>query len=198
MGGPEIEHLITLLSRLPGLGPRSAQRITLKLLSQTETRMIPLAAALTAAAKAIKPCRICGNLDTHDPCLICIDPTRDSKRICVVESVADLWAFERSRAWNGVYHVLGGSLSALGGTMPEDLNAESLIARIRAGSVQEAILALAATVDGASTAHWLADKLRPLGVPVSTLAQGVPMGGSLEILDEGTLGNALRGRRSLV
>lgn len=195
MGGPEIERLINQLAKLPGLGPRSAQRIALKLLAQPETRMLPLAAALTQAAREIKACRICGNLDSLNPCLICTDPTRDITRICVLESVGDLWAIERSHAYRGHYHVLGGTLSALGGTMPEDLNVEPLMARVRAGGVDEVILALAATVDGAATSHWLADKLKPTGVALTLLAQGVPMGGSLEILDEGTLGNALRARR---
>jgi len=195
MGGPEIERLISLLSRLPGLGPRSAQRIALKLLANPESRMIPLAAALAAAAREIKPCRLCGNLDSADPCLICTDPTRDPTRICVLETVGDLWAIERSRAYRGHYHVLGGTLSALNGTMPEDLNLETLLCRVRAGKIEEVILALAATVDGAATTHWLADKLKPTGVSLTLLAQGVPMGGSLEILDEGTLGNALRSRR---
>jgi len=195
MGGPEIERLITLLARLPGLGPRSAQRIALKLLAHPETRMVPLAAALANAAREIKACRICGNLDSVNPCLICTDPARDATRVSVLETVGDLWAIERSHAYRGHYHVLGGTLSALGGTMPEDLNLEGLLARLRAGGVEEVILALAATVDGAATTHWLADKLRPTGAALTLLAQGVPMGGSLEILDEGTLGNALRSRR---
>ena len=195
MGGPEIERLITLLARLPGLGPRSAQRIALKLLAHPETRMVPLAAALANAAREIEACRICGNLDSVNPCLICTDPARDATRVCVLETVGDLWAIERSHAYRGHYHVLGGTLSALGGTMPEDLNLEGLLARLRAGGVEEVILALAATVDGAATTHWLADKLRPTGAALTLLAQGVPMGGSLEILDEGTLGNALRSRR---
>jgi len=195
MGGPEIERLIGLLSRLPGLGPRSAQRIALKLLAHPETRMLPLAAALANAAREIKACRICGNLNSADPCSICSDPARDATRICVVETVGDLWAIERSRAYRGRYHVLGGTLSALGGTMPEDLSLEGLLVRLRAGAVDEVILALAATVDGAATTHWLADKLKFSGVALTLLAQGVPMGGSLEILDEGTLGNALRSRR---
>ena len=195
MGGPEIERLIQLLTRLPGLGPRSAQRIALKLLAQPEARMLPLAAALSNAAHAIKPCRVCGNLDSADPCQICTNPEREPSRVCVVEGVADLWAIERSRSWLGVYHVLGGILSALNGTSPEDLHVDGLLARIRAGGIQEVILALAATVDGAATTHWLAERLSGTGVTVTSLAQGVPMGGSLEILDEGTLGNALRARR---
>jgi len=195
MGGPEIERLISLLARLPGLGPRSAQRIALKLLEHPEGRMVPLAAALANAAREIKPCRICGNLDSTDPCMICTDPNRDLSRVCVIESVSDLWAIERSRAYGGTYHVLGGTLSAISGVMPEDLNSAALLARLRNGGVEEVILALAATVDGAATGHWLADKIKPFGVSLTLLAQGVPMGGSLEILDEGTLGNALRTRR---
>jgi recombination protein RecR len=195
MGGPEIEHLIGLLSKLPGLGPRSARRAALKMLQQPEARMLPLAAALTQAASAVKACSVCGNLDSRDPCSICADPDRDHAVICVVESVGDLWALERATVHSGVYHVLGGSLSALAGTGPEDLNVAPLLARVAAGDVKEVILALAATVDGATTAHWLTDCLRPLGVTVTKVAQGVPIGGALDILDDGTLAAALRARR---
>lgn len=195
MGGPEVERLIGLLAKLPGLGPRSARRAALKLLQQPETRMLPLAAALTDAADAVKPCSICGNLDSCDPCSICADPERDQSVICVVETVGDLWALERVGVHRGLYHVLGGTLSALGGTGPEDLNAASLLARVAAGRVTEVILALAATVDGATTAHWLSDRLRPFKVAVTRLAQGVPIGGALDVLDDGTLAAAMRARR---
>lgn len=196
MGGPEIDRLIGLLARLPGMGPRSARRAALKMLQQPESRMLPLAAALTEAAEAVQPCSLCGNLDSRDPCTICTDPQRDRSLICVVEGVGDLWALERAAVHRGLYHVLGGTLSALSGVGPEDLNVQPLLARIAEGGVTEVILALPATVDGASTAHWLADRLRPLGVSISRLGQGVPIGGALDVLDDGTLAAALRARRS--
>jgi len=195
MGGPEVELLISLLAKLPGLGPRSARRAALKMLQQPETRMLPLAAALTEAAAAVRPCSLCGNIDSRDPCTICADPDRDGSVICVVESVGDLWALERAGVHRGLYHVLGGVLSALGGVGPEDLNLAPLLARIAPGGVAEVILALPATVDGATTVHWLSDRLRPLGVAVTKLAQGVPIGGALDVLDDGTLAAALRARR---
>lgn len=195
MGGPEVERLIGLLARLPGLGPRSARRATLRLLRNPESQMLPLAAALTAAAQAVKPCSQCGNLDSSDPCAICANPQRDRGVICVVEGVGDLWALERAHVHRGLYHVLGGTLSALAGTRPEDLNLAPLLARMQAGGVNEVILALGATVDGATTAHWLTDRLRPFGVTLSRLAQGVPIGGALDVLDDGTLATALRARR---
>jgi recombination protein RecR len=195
MGGPEVERLIALLARLPGFGPRSARRAALKMLQEPEARMLPLAAALAEAARAVKPCRRCGNLDSQDPCAICSDARRDQSVICVVETVADLWALERAQVHRGLYHVLGGTLSALAGVGPEDLNVEPLLERIGNGSVQEVILALPATVDGATTAHWLSDRLKPRGVTVTRLAQGVPIGGALDVLDEGTLAAALRARR---
>ena len=196
MGGPEIDRLIGLLARLPGMGPRSARRAALKMLQQPESRMFPLAAALTEAAQAVKPCSLCGNLDSRDPCTVCTDPQRDRSVICVVEGVGDLWALERAAVHRGLYHVLGGTLSALSGVGPEDLNVQSLLARIAEGGVAEVIIALPATVDGATTAHWLADRLRPLGVTISRLGQGVPIGGALDVLDDGTLAAALRARRS--
>ncbi|MCB8878927.1 recombination protein RecR [Acidisoma cellulosilytica] len=195
MGGPEVERLIGLLSRLPGLGPRSARRAALKLLQQPETRMLPLAQALVDAGRAVRICQTCGNLDAQDPCAICGDPHRDRSLICVVEGVGDLWAIERAAAHRGLYHVLGGVLSPLGGVGPEDLNIQALLARLADGAVQEVILALGATVDGAATAHFLADRLGPSGVIVSRVAQGVPIGGALEVLDDGTLSTALRARR---
>jgi recombination protein RecR len=195
MGGPEVEHLISLLSKLPGLGPRSARRAALKMLQQPEARMLPLASALTEAAAAVRPCSLCGNIDSRDPCTICADPDRDRSVICVVESVGDLWALERVGVYRGLYHVLGGVLSALGGVGPNDLSLTPLLARVTQGGVTEVILALPATVDGATTTHWLTDRLRPLGLTVTKLAQGVPIGGALDVLDDGTLATALRARQ---
>jgi recombination protein RecR len=157
--------------------------------------MLPLATALVEAAQAVRPCRLCGNLDSHDPCGICADPRRDRSLICVVEGVGDLWAIERAGAHRGLYHVLGGALSPLGGIGPEDLSVTPLLRRLAEGEVLEVILALGATVDGAATAHWLADRLLATGVVVSRVAQGVPIGGALEVLDDGTLSTALRARR---
>ena len=195
MGGPEIEHLIALLAKLPGMGPRSARRAALRMLQQPHTRMLPLASALAEAARAVRPCSDCGNLDSRDPCSICADLHRDRTLICVVEGVGDLWALERAGVHRGLYHVLGGTLSALGGIGPEDLNLTPLLNRIAQGGVSEVILALGATVDGATTTHWLTDRLRPLGVTVTRVGQGVPIGGALDVLDDGTLAAALRARR---
>ena len=192
-----IEHLVGMLAKLPGLGRRSARRGVLRMLMQPEAQMLPLAEALRAAAAAVRPCATCGNLDSESPCRICRDPTRERGLVCVVEGVAELWALERTQAHRGLYHVLGGTLSALGGVGPDDLSIQPLVARIAAGGVTEVILALPATVDGATTAHYLIDRLRPLGVPVSRLAQGVPMGGALDVLDEGTLTAALKARRTV-
>jgi len=192
MGGPEVERLIGLLAKLPGFGPRSARRAALRLLQQPETRMLPLATALAEAARAVRPCGQCGNLDSRDPCTICTDPHRDRSLVCVVEGVGDLWALERAHVYQGLYHVLGGTLSALAGTRPEDLNLSPLLARLEGGGVA---LALGATVDGATTAHWLTERLRPFGVSVTRVAQGVPIGGALDVLDDGTLATAMRARR---
>jgi recombination protein RecR len=197
MGGPEIDHLIGLLSKLPGLGPRSARRAALKMLQQPEARMLPLAAALTQAARAVRPCADCGNLDSQDPCSICANPQRDRSIICVVEGVGDLWALERAHVHNGLYHVLGGTLSAISGTGPDDLALPGLLNRVAEGDVAEIILALGATVDGAATAHWLTDQLRSTGIAITRVGQGVPMGGALDVLDDGTLAAALRTRRSV-
>jgi recombination protein RecR len=199
MGGPEVERLIGLLARLPGLGPRSARRAALRMLQQPLTRMLPLAAALEEAAKAVRPCGQCGNLDSRDPCGICTDMTRDQGLVCVVEGVGDLWALERAKVHRGLYHVLGGTLSALAGTGPDDLNTQPLLARIEAGAVEELILALGATVDGASTAHWLTERVRALApeLRISRVGQGVPIGGALDVLDDGTLAAAVRSRRSV-
>lgn len=195
MGGPELERLISLFAKLPGLGPRSARRIVLKLLRERETKLLPLADAIRAAAETVRSCSVCGNLDSCDPCTICASSAREAA-ICVVETVADLWALERALIYRGRYHVLGGSLSALSGRGPEDLAIGSLLARLAQELPEEIILAMPATVDGAATGHYLAEKLKAFGVPISRLAQGVPMGGALEVLDEGTLATALRARRS--
>jgi recombination protein RecR len=195
LGGPEIERLIGLLAKLPGMGPRSARRAALKMLQEPQTRMLPLATALADAARAVQPCGVCGNLDSQDPCAICSDPRRDQSVICVVEGIGDLWALERAAVFHGLYHVLGGTLSALSGVGPEDLNVPALLARIDGGEITEVILALSATVDGATTAHWLTDRLKPFGVAVTRVAQGVPIGGALDVLDDGTLAAALRARR---
>lgn len=196
MAGAEIEQLIQLLAKLPGLGPRSARRAALELLQKRESRLVPLIAALNRAAERVTLCSICGNLDSRDPCAICADPAREHKTICVVEEVADLWALERSGAYRGLYHVLGGTLSALDGIGPDDLSIARLLERVGGDRpVAEVILALGATVDGQTTAHYLADRLAGTGVPVSRLAQGVPVGGELDYLDEGTLGAALKARR---
>lgn len=197
MGGPEVERLIGLLAKLPGLGPRSARRAALRMLQQPESRMLPLASALSEAAQAVRPCGRCGNLDSRDPCSLCTDPARDRSIICVVEGVGDLWALERAGVHRGLYHVLGGTLSPLAGTGPDDLNVAPLLARAGEGGVAEVILALGATVDGATTAHWLTDMLRRVApeVNVTRLAQGVPIGGALDVLDDGTLAAALRARR---
>lgn len=195
MGGPEVDRLIGLLAKLPGLGPRSARRAVLRMLQQPETRMAPLAAAITAAARAVRTCSVCGNLDSRDPCGICGDPVRDQSLVCVVEGVGDLWALERTGAYRGRYHVLGGTLSALGGTGPDDLNTASLLQL--ADELSEIILALSATVDGATTAHWLTDQVRRVApeLPITRVGQGVPFGGALDVLDDGTLLAALKGRR---
>jgi recombination protein RecR len=195
MGGPEVERLIALLAKLPGLGPRSARRAALKLLQQPDVRMLPLAAAMAEAARAVRACTLCGNLDSADPCAICADPRRDRSLVCVVEGVGDLWALERAGVHRGLYHVLGGTLSALGGVGPDDLLLAPLLSRIGDGGVAEIILALGATVDGAATAHWLTERIKPLEVSITRGGHGVPIGGALEVLDDGTLGAALRGRR---
>ena len=193
--GPEIERLIQLLSKLPGLGPRSARRASLSLLQKREQLMMPLADALAEAAEKISACSTCGNLDVTDPCAVCRDPRRDDSVICVVETVGDLWALERASAFRGRYHVLGGVLSALDGVGPEDLNVAGLIERAGREDVKEIILALNATVDGQTTAHFLADKLAEASVDITSLARGVPVGGELDYLDDGTLTAAFRSRR---
>jgi recombination protein RecR len=194
MGGPEVERLIALFAKLPGLGPRSARRIVLKLLRERETRLLPLAEAIKAAADSVRTCTQCGNLDSTDPCTICTTASRENT-ICVVETVADLWALERALIYRGTYHVLGGLLSAIAGHGPEDLTIPALLTRLATHKPDEIILAMPATVEGAATGHYLAEKLGSFSIPISRLAQGVPMGGSLEFLDEGTLATALAARR---
>jgi recombination protein RecR len=194
--GPEIERLIQLLAKLPGLGPRSARRAALVLLKKREVLLEPLSLAMRDAAAAIKTCAVCGNLDTTTPCALCRDPRRDPHLLCAVEDVADLWALERAGVFKGKYHVLGGALSALDGITPEKLNVASLLERVNSG-VDEVILAMNATVEGQTTAHYLMDALAPLGVKVTRLAHGVPVGGELDYLDEGTLSAAFKARRPL-
>jgi len=192
--GSEIERLIQLLSKLPGLGPRSARRAALALLKKRDTLLEPLADALREAADAILTCEICGNLDTQSPCAICSDPRRDPHLLCVVEDVADLWALERAGVFRGRYHVLGGALSALDGITPERLNVTQLLERVKQ-NVDEVILAMNATVEGQTTAHYLMDLLGDM--KVTRLAHGVPVGGELDYLDEGTLSAAFKARRAL-
>ena len=191
----EIERLIQLLSRLPGLGPRSARRAVLHLIKRRESVMQPLVQALCDAAEAILVCSNCGNLDTVEPCAVCRDEDRNRGVVCVVEDVADLWALERTRSFKGQYHVLGGRLSALDGIGPEDLNIAGLIGRAEAADVSEVILAMNLTVDGQTTAHYIADRLAHTDIEITRLAHGVPVGGELDYLDDGTLETALRSRR---
>jgi recombination protein RecR len=197
VAGPEIERLAQLLARLPGLGPRSARKATLALLKRRTELLEPLARALSDAAERIVSCPVCGNLDTVAPCTLCQDPRRDATLIVVVEEVGDLWALERAGVVKGLYHVLGGHLSPLDGIGPDRLNIGGLVERARGGAVKEVLLALNATVEGQSTAHYLGEQLAPTGVAVSRLAQGVPVGGELDYLDEGTLAAAIRSRRRI-
>lgn len=193
--GPEIERLISLLAKLPGMGPRSARRAALALLKRREQLLVPLAASLAETAAKVVNCSICAAPDTRDPCSICSDNTRDNALICVVEEAGALWAMERSGAFRGKYHVLGGLLSALDGVGPEQLRIAELIGRVRGGEAREVVLALPATVDGQTTAHYLAERLSAAGVEVTSLARGVPVGGELDWLDDGTIIQALRARR---
>jgi recombination protein RecR len=197
MAGPEIERLIQLLARLPGLGPRSARRAVLHLLKKKDTLLVPLAATLREVGETVHACDTCGNLDSRNPCGICTDTRRDEALLCVVESVADLWALERAGVFRGRYHVLGGTLSALDGVGPDDLNVDGLIARMQSGKVREVIIATNATVEGQTTAHYITDRLASQNVQISRLAHGVPVGGELDYLDDGTLGAALKARRPL-
>ena len=193
--GPEIERLIALLARLPGLGPRSARRAALALLKRREQLLVPLSEALAEAADRVRTCRICAALDTTDPCAICADPARDPAVLCVVEEVGALWAMERASAFRGRYHVLGGLLSALDGIGPEALRIGALLARAADAAVGEVVLALPATVDGQTTAHYLASRLEGADVRVTMLARWVPVGGDLDWLDDGTIAQAMRARR---
>jgi recombination protein RecR len=193
----ELDRLIQLLAKLPGLGPRSARRAALFLVKRRESVMEPLAEALAAAAEAIHPCSICGNLDTGDPCALCRDPKRDAALLCVVEDVADLWAIERAHAFKGRFHVLGGTLSALDGVGPSELRIDALVARVKEGAVREVILALNATVEGQTTAHYIVERLAGTDAQISRLAHGVPVGGELDYLDEGTLAAAMTARTAV-
>lgn len=195
MASPEIEALTNALARLPGLGPRSARRAVLHLLKKRETALAPLRAALDAVGDRLTSCSACGNVDTHDPCGICADPRRDGRALCVVEEVADLWALDRSRLFPGRFHVLGGRLSALDGVRPEDLAIDLLIQRLEQGGIDEVVLAMNATLEGQTTAHYLAERIERFPVRVTQLAHGLPVGGELDYLDEGTLAQALRARR---
>ncbi len=194
VAGPEIERLIQLLARLPGLGPRSARRAALHLIRKREQLLGPLADAMRVAHERVTVCSVCGNVDTRDPCTLCADERRDDSLLVVVESVGDLWALERADATRGRYHVLGGALSPLDGIGPDDLNLKSLVARVAAGGVKEVVLAVNATVDGQTTAHYITDLIAPFGVKVTRLAHGVPVGGELDFLDDGTLSAAMRQR----
>lgn len=195
VAGPEIERLIQLLARMPGLGPRSARKAALALLKRRQDLLVPLAEAMRVAAERLIECRTCGNLDTVQPCTICADPRRDPSLVVVVEEVGDLWALERAGAVGGRYHVLGGHLSPLDGIGPEKLNIASLVTRAADPAVTEVLLALNATVEGQSTAHFVTEALASTAVTVSRLAQGVPIGGELDYLDEGTLAQAVKARR---
>ncbi len=195
MASPEIEALTQALARLPGLGPRSARRAVLHLMKRRETALAPLLSALTRVSERLSVCGRCGNVDTNDPCAICADPRRDTRLLCVVEEVSDLWALERSRLFPGRFHVLGGRLSALEGVRPEDLAIDSLVARIADGGVDEVVLAMNATLEGQTTAHYLAERLERFPIRLTQLAHGLPVGGELDYLDEGTLAQALRARR---
>jgi recombination protein RecR len=193
--GPEIERLTQILAKLPGLGPRSARRAALHLIKNREKLLGPLAAAMAEARDKVLVCGDCGNVDTLDPCTLCQDPRRDRAVICVVEEVGDLWALERANAWNGLYHVLGGVLSASEGIRPEDLTIGQLVERAARGDVKEVVLAVNATVEGQTTAHYITERLKAFGIPATRLAHGVPVGGELDYLDEGTLTAAMRARR---
>ncbi|TMM48854.1 recombination mediator RecR [Qipengyuania marisflavi] len=197
MASQEIETLASTLARLPGLGPRSARRAVLWLVKRRETALPELLEALSSVGEALVECQTCGNVDTRDPCAICADPRRDQRSLCVVEDVADLWALDKSRLFGGRYHVLGGRLSALDGVRPEDLNIADLLARVEAGGFDEIVLAMNATLEGQTTAHYLAERMEALPLRITQLAHGLPVGGELDYLDEGTLAQALRARRPM-
>ena len=197
MASPEIDALSNALARLPGLGPRSARRAVLHLIKRRETALVPLLRALEGVADTLTPCATCGNVDTTDPCGVCADPRRDARLLCVVEEVADLWALDRSRLFPGRFHVLGGRLSALEGIRPEDLGIDRLVTRVEAGGIDEVVLATNATLEGQTTSHYLAERLERFPIRLTQLAHGLPVGGELDYLDEGTLAQALRARRPL-
>ena len=197
MASQQIEALSQALARLPGLGPRSARRAVLHLMKRKESALEPLLAALQDVAARLSTCSVCGNLDTSDPCSICKDTRRDDRLLCVVEEVADLWALDRSRLFPGRYHVLGGRLSALEGVRPEDLTIDQLVGRVSKGGIDEVVLAMNATLEGQTTAHYLAERLEGFPIRLSQLAHGLPVGGELDYLDEGTLAQALRARRPI-
>ncbi|HEY9056616.1 MAG TPA: recombination mediator RecR [Aurantimonas sp.] len=197
IAGPEIERLIQLLAKLPGLGPRSARRAALHLVKRREQLLAPLTTAMAEALEKVTICSACGNIDTSDPCTICTDTARDQTTVVVVEDVSDLWALERAKALNAAYHVLGGVLSPLDGIGPDDLTIRQLVERVHRGGVKEMVLAVNATVEGQTTAHYLMDQLEGLDVKVTRLAHGVPVGGELDYLDEGTLAAAMRSRTGL-
>jgi recombination protein RecR len=197
MASQEIETLTSALSRLPGLGPRSARRAVLWLIKRRETSLVQLLEALEAVREGLIECLTCGNVDTSNPCGICTDPRRDARALCVVEDVADLWALDRARLFAGRYHVLGGRLSALDGVRPEDLTIGALIARVSAGGIDEVVLAMNATLEGQTTAHYIAERLEGLPLRITQLAHGLPVGGELDYLDEGTLAQALRARKPI-
>lgn len=197
MASQEIENLVQVLARLPGLGPRSARRAVLYLLKRPEATLQPMIAAMQAVHDRLVTCTTCGNVDTVDPCQICSDPRRDARALCVVEDVADLWALDKSRLFPGRFHVLGGQLSALDGVRPEDLNIAPLIARVEAGGIDEVVLAMNATLEGQTTSHYIAERLEGFPVRLTQLSHGIPVGGELDYLDEGTLAQALRARRPI-
>ena len=197
MASQEIEALASALARLPGLGPRSARRAVLWLVKRRESALPGLLDALEAVRDTLVECPTCGNVDTRSPCGICADPRRDPRQLCVVEDVADLWALDRAKLFTGRYHVLGGRLSALDGVRPEDLTIDQLLGRVEAGGIDEVVLAMNATLEGQTTAHYLAERLEQFPLRITQLAHGLPVGGELDYLDEGTLAQALRARRPL-
>ena len=197
MAVTDIDRLVQMLAKLPGLGPRSARRAALFLLTRKEAILAPLADAMARAAQNVRICGLCHNLDTTDPCAVCANPQRDAGTICVVEQVADLWAIERTNSFKGRYHVLGGVLSPLDGVGPDDLAISDLVERVRSGTVREVVLATSATVDGRTTAHYIADRLMGADVEITALARGIPVGGELDYLDDGTLASALKDRRTV-
>lgn len=197
MASQEIENLVQALAKLPGLGPRSARRAVLHLLKRPETTMKPIMTAMERVSASLVTCSICGNVDTRDPCQICVNPRRDDKSLCVVEEISDLWALDKSRLFPGKFHVLGGRLSALDGVRPEDITIDKLIQRVEKGGIDEVVLAMNATLEGQATAHYIAERLENYPLRLSQLSHGIPVGGELDYLDEGTLAQALRSRRPI-